>query len=78
MLRFLKRRSAQVEEPEGPTCLWCRTVMPARTSEELFLAGAVLDPGAGWFCSNTCARQYTVRFRVQPPRTPPHRSPTSH
>ena len=45
-------------------------VIPARTSEELFLAGAVLDPGAGWFCSNTCARQYTVRFRVQPPRPP--------
>ena len=70
MLRFLKRRSASDEEKEGTTCLWCRTVIPATTNEELFLAGAVLDPVAGWFCSNPCARQYGLRFRVQPGRTP--------
>ena len=35
------------------------------------MAGAVLDPVAGWFCSTPCAQQYTVRFRVQPSRTPP-------
>lgn len=74
MLRFLKRRSARSAEPEGTTCLWCRTVVPAATSEELRLAGAVLDPLAGWFCSDSCARKYAVRFRVQPPRTPPHGS----
>lgn len=78
MLRFLKRRSARVEEPQGTTCLWCRNVIPASTSEELFLAGAVLDPVAGWFCSNSCARQYTVRFHVQPSRTPPTGSRSTH
>jgi len=70
MLGFLKRRSARTEEREGTTCQWCRTVIPATTDEELFLAGAVLDPVAGWFCSNPCARQYGLRFRVQPSRTP--------
>jgi len=74
MLGFLKRRSAPVDQPHGTTCQWCRTVVPASTSEELFLAGAVLDPVAGWFCSNPCARQYTVRFHVRPPRTPPQGS----
>ena len=76
MLRFLKRRSTRSEEPEGTTCLWCRTLVPAQTTEQLFLAGAVRDPIAGWFCSEPCARQYIARFRVQPPRTPPHGSPT--
>ncbi len=75
MLGFLKRRSARSEEIEGTTCQWCRTVIPATTGEELFLAGAVLDPAAGWFCSDLCARQYALRFRVQPPRTPASRSP---
>lgn len=70
MFGFLKRRSARPEETEGTTCQWCRTVVPARTSEELFLAGAVLDPVMGWFCSTLCAQQYGLRFRVQPPRTP--------
>jgi hypothetical protein len=71
MLGFLKRRSARDEEREGTACLWCRTVIPATTREALFLAGAVLDPLAGWFCSKSCAQQYGVRFRVQPSRTPP-------
>ncbi|HZJ55798.1 MAG TPA: hypothetical protein VFD38_16775 [Myxococcaceae bacterium] len=70
MLGFLRRRSARDEEPEGTTCLWCRKVIPATTNEQLFLAGAVLDPLAGWFCSTPCAQQYGVRFRVQPSRTP--------
>ncbi len=70
MLGFLKRRSAEPEEPEGTPCQWCRTVVAARTDEELVLAGAVLDPAVGWFCSDSCARNYTVRFRVQPPRAP--------
>ena len=70
MLRFLRRR---FEAPmhEGTTCQWCRTLVPATTDEQLFLAGAVLDPVAGWFCSDGCARQYALRFRVQPSRTPP-------
>jgi hypothetical protein len=71
MFRFLKRRSARTEEREGTTCQWCRTVIPATTSHELFHAGAVLDPVAGWFCSTPCAQQYGLRFRVQPSRTPP-------
>jgi len=70
MFGFLKRRSARAEEEEGTTCQWCRTVVPATTNEKLFLAGAVLDPVAGWFCSTPCAQQYAVRFRVQPSRTP--------
>lgn len=74
MLGFLRRRSERVEQPEGTTCQWCRTVIPASTSDALFLAGAVLEPVAGWFCSSSCARQYTVRFHVQPARTPPHGS----
>lgn len=74
MLGFLKRRSAQPEEIEGTACQWCRKVMPATTSEGLFLIGAVLDPLAGWFCSNPCAQNYGLRFRVQPPRPPASRS----
>jgi len=70
MLRFLRRRSARSEEVEGTTCQWCRSIIRAVTSEELFLAGAVLDPLAGWFCSTACARQYSLRFRVQPGRRP--------
>ena len=35
------------------------------------MAGAVLDPLAGWFCSTPCAQNYGIRFRVQPSRTPP-------
>jgi len=71
MLGFLRRRSPRDEEPEGTTCQWCRMIIPATTNEDLFMAGAVLDPVAGWFCSTPCAQQYTVRFRVQPSRTPP-------
>jgi hypothetical protein len=71
MLRFFRRRSARPEEIEGTSCQWCRTVIAATTGEELFLAGAVLDPLAGWFCSSACAKQYSLRFRVQPGRTPP-------
>lgn len=70
MLGFLKRRSRD-ELPEGTTCQWCRKVVPATTNEQLFLAGAVLDPLAGWFCSTPCAQQYGVRFRVQPSRATP-------
>ncbi|HET9156212.1 MAG TPA: hypothetical protein VFN91_06065 [Myxococcaceae bacterium] len=72
MLDFLRRRrAARDEEPEGTTCQWCRKIIPATTNEELFMAGAVLDPLAGWFCSNPCAQNYGIRFRVQPSRTPP-------
>jgi hypothetical protein len=71
MLDFLRRRSVRDEEPEGTTCQWCRKIVPATTNEELFTAGAVLDPVAGWFCSTLCAQNYSVRFRVQPSRTPP-------
>jgi len=70
MLGFLRRRPRD-EEPEGTTCQWCRKIIPATTNEELFMAGAVLDPLAGWFCSTPCAQHYGVRFRVQPSRTPP-------
>jgi len=70
MLGFLRRRPRD-EEPEGTTCQWCRKIIPATTSEELFMAGAVLDPLAGWFCSTPCAQNYSVRFRIQPSRTPP-------
>jgi len=78
MLRFFKRRAARPEEIEGTTCQWCRSVITASTSEELFLAGAVLDPLAGWFCSSGCAKQYSIRFRVQPARTPPGGSRSAH
>ena len=67
MLDFLRRRSARTQEPEGTACQWCRKVIPAKTNEELFLVGAVLDPLAGWFCSTPCAQHYGIRFRVQAP-----------
>ena len=70
MLGFLRRRPRD-EELEGTTCQWCRKIIPATTNEELFMAGAVLDPLAGWFCSTPCAQHYGLRFRVQPSRTPP-------
>ena len=71
MLEFLKRRTARDEEPVGTACQWCRRVIPPAPHEELFLAGAVLDPVVGWFCSTLCAENYGIRFRVQPSRTPP-------
>jgi hypothetical protein len=74
MLGFLKRRSERDEEVSGTTCQWCRTLIPATTNEALFLAGAVLDPLAGWFCSSNCSQQYALRFRVQPARPPPNGS----
>jgi hypothetical protein len=78
MLRFFKRFAPHPEEVEGTTCQWCRSIIAASTSEELFLAGAVLDPLAGWFCSSNCAKQYSIRFRVQPSRTPPRGSRSAH
>jgi hypothetical protein len=68
MLGFLRRKDRTPPEPEGTACHWCRVVIPAKGDEALFLAGAVLDPVAGWFCSSRCAHQYALRFRVQPPR----------
>ena len=64
MFGFLRRH--RETEVEGTACQWCRTVIPATTGEALFLAGAVLDPLAGWFCSNFCARQYGLNFKVKP------------
>jgi hypothetical protein len=68
MLGFPRRKNRTPPEPEGTTCQWCRVLIPAKGDEALFLAGAVFDPVAGWFCSSRCARQYAVRFRVQPAR----------
>jgi len=67
MLGFFRRKD-RTPEPEGTTCHWCRVVMPATGEEELARAGAVFDPLAGWFCSKRCAKQYSIRFRVQPGR----------
>jgi len=67
MLGFLRRKEQTLAEAEGTTCHWCRTVIPAKGDEALFLVGAVLDPLIGWFCSKKCARQYGLRFRLQPP-----------
>ena len=68
MFDFLRRREKAPPEPEGTTCHWCRALIPAKGDEALFLAGAVLDPLAGWFCSARCAQMYGLRFRVQPGR----------
>ena len=66
MLGFLRRKEQKSTDAEGTACHWCRTLIPAKGDEALFLVGAVLDPLIGWFCSKKCARQYGLRFRLHP------------
>jgi hypothetical protein len=70
MFGLFKRGKREAVEARGTTCLWCRRLIPAEGNEALFLAGAVLDPGAGWFCCEPCATQYRLRFHVIPANPP--------
>jgi hypothetical protein len=66
MFGLFKRGKQEPVEFRGTSCLWCRRLIPAEGNEALRLAGAVLDPAAGWFCSEACATQYRLCFHVIP------------
>ena len=70
VVTWFRSRAARRTEPVGRDCTGCRKAIPGATDDALRASGGVLLEGAGWFCGERCARQYRLRFRIQPALTP--------